>query len=67
MFVQVTTVCLDNLGLRKIAHLDQFPNLRWLSLASNALNSLEVNIFLLQFITFMFFNRVSFNVQAWKS
>jgi hypothetical protein len=40
--LQVTTVCLENLGLRKLAHLDLLPNLRWLSLANNALTSLEV-------------------------
>lgn len=38
----MTTVSLDNLGLHKLAHLDRLLNLRWLSLASNALTSLEV-------------------------
>lgn len=38
---KVTTVNLDGLGLRKLAHLDQLANLRWLSLSNNALTSLE--------------------------
>ncbi len=41
--MQVSAVCLSDLGLCKLAHLDQLPSLRWLSLANNALASLEVD------------------------
>ena len=39
---KVTAVCLQGLGLRKVSCLEQLPQLKWLSLASNALSSLEV-------------------------
>ena len=37
----MTTVNLDDLGLRKLAHLDQLPNLCWFSVAFNSLTSLD--------------------------
>ena len=48
---QVSAVCLSDLGLCKLAHLDQLPNLRWLSLANNALASLEVDSMLISELT----------------
>ena len=40
--LQVTSVSVCNLGLRKLSCLDHLPNLRWLSLAGNALSNIEV-------------------------
>ncbi len=39
---QVTSVCLDGLGLQRLTTLEEVPGLRWCSLANNDLTSIEV-------------------------
>lgn len=39
---QVTSVSVCGVGLRRLSCLDHLPHLRWLSLADNALTSIEV-------------------------